>query len=230
MKKTKVIAGFPGIGKTTYAEDHPDLIIYDSDSSQFPKDETWPQNYIEHIQSKIGKADIVFTSTHDIVLKAMKDAEIDFAVFIPAQHQRKTWVEKRIQSRTTGLNNEKFCNLIRDNMVDWLEALEDSDYEVFSVWSIELGLIAMDAEGWEKPFGVCPFCSKPFELQLCDAEGNWRSDSSYLYEPWSGLGFQVTHNQGDEDCPIQTDEESQETIGNFQWDFAQKAREAFKWK
>ena len=55
MKKTKLVLGFPGVGKTMYYMKKKGKVdVLDSDSSTFPK-ECFPSNYIEHILENIGK-------------------------------------------------------------------------------------------------------------------------------------------------------------------------------
>jgi len=54
-------------------------------------------------------------------------------------------------------------------------------------------------------FDPCPFCGKLPSYNICDDEGNDR-DESYISDPWSGLGFRLTHIECDSDdpCPIST--------------------------
>ena len=136
MKNTKVIAAFPACGKTYYFENREeDNIVLDSDSSQFSwryvRDENggwrkernpdFPDNYITHIKSYIGKADYIFVSTHEEVRKALADAGIDFTVVFPEQSLKAERVG-RCFLRGSG---EAFCKLIADKWDDWILKLEE---------------------------------------------------------------------------------------------------------
>ena len=52
---------------------------------------------------------------------------------------------------------------------------------------------------------ICPFCGGDVSLQLTDREGNWR-DEEYLKEPYSGIGYVLTHTEPNDElnCPIAT--------------------------
>ena len=233
MKKTIVVAGFPGIGKTTYTQNNPHLLICDSDSSQFPKDETWPQNYVDHILSNIGVVDVILISTHDVVLKAMRAAGILFTVVVPQWYDKEDYVWGRIANRVTGLNNKEFCQLIYDNWDNWLGALTgvDSPYCSLAVDSLDDAMLILDYEAFGDSFGECPFCHQPFALQICDHEGNWKYNSEdYLYDSWSGLAFYVTHHNGKKECPIRTREQHNEYVGYDNWYSVRGAIRAFQWK
>lgn len=80
---TKIIAGFPGVGKSTLFNNG--LNCTDSDSSKFPKD-AFPRNYIEHIKSLLEKKehDYIFVSTHETVRHALLAARLNFMLVYPS--------------------------------------------------------------------------------------------------------------------------------------------------
>lgn len=88
MRKTVVISGFPGVGKTSLCARPGGLKILDSDSSNFSwqnqkekiRHPEWPGNYIEHIRQNIGKVDIILVSSHDVVRSALLRAKIPFVL------------------------------------------------------------------------------------------------------------------------------------------------------
>ncbi|RTK92898.1 MAG: hypothetical protein EKK64_11175, partial [Neisseriaceae bacterium] len=81
--QAKVIAAFPGTGKSTYYKQHAtEQIILDSDSSLFDKKD-FPNNYIQHIKNHLNKADIIFVSSHKIVRDALVEANIPFTLIYP---------------------------------------------------------------------------------------------------------------------------------------------------
>ncbi len=111
--QTRVVAAFPGTGKSTYCRNHPDCS--DSDSSKFDKAE-FPQNYIEHIKSLIGKKTYVFVSSHKAVRDALLAAGIPFNLVIPTLDCKEEYL-KRFKERG---NPESFIKLISDNWETWI--------------------------------------------------------------------------------------------------------------
>jgi hypothetical protein len=89
--ETKVIAGFPGTGKTTYFEQNSDCL--DSDSSKFSKID-FPNNYIQHIKDNIGKVSYIFVSTHAEVITALINEGIDFTLVYPQQTLKSYYIRK----------------------------------------------------------------------------------------------------------------------------------------
>ena len=97
-----IIAGFEGVGKTTYARMHPEDVV-DLDYAQFkfeasgsstgskaskPDPErtinpNWPFNYIEAIEDAKNDYTYVLISTDDVVLSILKEREEAFLVVRP---------------------------------------------------------------------------------------------------------------------------------------------------
>ena len=105
---TKVISGFPGVGKS-YLFNNTDLKVLDSDSSNFSwikdsegrntkeRNPDFPQNYIDHIKKNIGKVDIILTSSHDVVRKALKESCIDYILVHPNIRAKEEYIERYTQ-------------------------------------------------------------------------------------------------------------------------------------
>ena len=100
---TKIYSIFPACGKTWLFEHQEDygLKILDSDSSHFSwvyingvkeRNPNFPDNYIEHIKSKIGKYDYIFVSSHASVREALDKEGIDFTIVYPAQSCKAEWI------------------------------------------------------------------------------------------------------------------------------------------
>lgn len=125
MKETKVVSGFPGVGKSYLfnkaKEDN--LVVLDSDSSKFDK-KHFPQNYIKHIKENIGKADYIMVSSHDVVRNALMDNDINYTIIYPALDLKDEYIE-RYKNRG---NDEKFINFISNN---WDKFITDIQQETF---------------------------------------------------------------------------------------------------
>ena len=128
MKKTKLVLGFPGVGKTMYYMKKKGKVdVLDSDSSTFPK-EGFPSNYIEHILENIGKQDLIFISTHEVVRKALKSIDIfsnenvDGVYLVYPDLSLKDDYLKRYKERG---NNKQFIEVLDKMFDNWVEELNN---------------------------------------------------------------------------------------------------------
>lgn len=126
--RTKIIAGFPGIGKSySYNKRLSDSI--DSDSSRFSwiitetgekiRNPDFPKNYIRHIKNNIGNVKYIFVSTHKEVRDALKDECIFFYLVFPGFGPLETYI-KRYQERGS---SSDFIELVRNNWMSWNQEL-----------------------------------------------------------------------------------------------------------
>ena len=117
--ETKIVSAFPGTGKSYYFQNS-DQEILDSDSSTFDK-QHFPENYIKHIKDNIGKADIIFVSSHEEVREALINNGIQFILIYPDISLKNEYI-RRYEDRG---NNEKFVELISSNWEIWLDELQN---------------------------------------------------------------------------------------------------------
>lgn len=123
--KTHIVSGFPGVGKS-YASTHSELTVIDADSSAFSwlepgvRNPDFPSNYIAHIQSLIGTADVVFVSSHEVVRDALREANMTYLLFYPDKRLKAEYLE-RYRSRG---NDEAFINMIDQNWDAFIDAIE----------------------------------------------------------------------------------------------------------
>lgn len=129
--KTKIIAGFPGTGKSTYHRKHPDTTL-DSDSSSFSwiitdegkiRNPDFPSNYIEHIRSSLdsNKYDYIFVRTHKEVRDALTDAGIPFIIAYPPFYEKDRFLKKY---KLRG-SPQAFIDLIDKNWNEWIADLDN---------------------------------------------------------------------------------------------------------
>jgi len=109
IQKPLYIAGFPGVGKTYYAQHNK---CHDSDSSKFAKDLAWPKNYIKHLKTLGG---IVLTSTHSVVRDALADAKMPFVLVYP-EAERKDMYLRRYAERGSP---ESFIRMVEQKWDEW---------------------------------------------------------------------------------------------------------------
>ena len=115
MKETKIISAFPGTGKTHFFN-NTDLFVLDSDSSYFDKSK-FPQNYIEHIKTYIGKVDYILVSSHEDVRNALTENRIDYVLVYPSISLKEEYLD-RYKKRGSA---DGFINLINANWDKWIK-------------------------------------------------------------------------------------------------------------
>lgn len=128
--KTKIISGFPAVGKSHFYENNSELIVLDSDSSKFSwisegvRHPEFPQNYIEHIKSNIGKANVILVSSHKVVRDALKENNIHYTLMYPDKSLKDEYIQ-RYKHRG---NNDAFIKMIDSNWDSFIDEIEQETY------------------------------------------------------------------------------------------------------
>lgn len=151
--RTKIIAGFPGIGKS-YSHKKRLLTSLDSDSSLFSwminengekvRNPEFPKNYINHIKENIGKYEYIFVSTHKDVREALKDECIFFNLVFPGFAPLDEYI-RRYQERGS---SDEFIKLLEEKWLEWNHELHNENYgckkHVLGYTTLEALLIEID--------------------------------------------------------------------------------------
>lgn len=130
MFNTQIISGFPGVGKTYFYKENPDLCIIDSDSSTFSwiekgiRNPEFPNNYIDHIKSIIGNFSVIFVSSHKAVRDALRANNVAYILAYPDKSLKELYIE-RYQARG---NDENFIKLIEQNWDAFIDEIENESY------------------------------------------------------------------------------------------------------
>lgn len=117
---TLVVSAFPGCGKSHLFRNKGDKKILDSDSSTFDKSQ-FPENYINHIKSNIGDADIILVSSHKEVRDALQNQGIEFTLVYPSRDIKEEYIQRYIDRG----NDDKFVELLKKNWENWMTELEE---------------------------------------------------------------------------------------------------------
>jgi hypothetical protein len=120
--ETLVVSAFPGCGKSHLFRNKGEKKILDSDSSTFDKSQ-FPQNYIEHIKSNIGKVDIILVSSHKEVRDALVSESINFTLVYPSKDIKDEYIQRYIDRGNDG----KFVELLKQNWDNWTDELENQE-------------------------------------------------------------------------------------------------------
>lgn len=116
---------FLGCGKTTcYIKLKDKLKVLDSDSSTFDKKD-FPANYIKHIKENIGKVDIIFVSSHQVVRNAMKENNIPYSIYYPSKERKKEMLELY---KMRG-NNDDFIWFLDNNFDYFIDNIDKEEIE-----------------------------------------------------------------------------------------------------
>lgn len=130
MKKTKVISGFPGVGKSTLTKNATDKVMLDSDSSQYSwlepgvRHPDFPNNYMERIKENIGKVDYIFVSSHDVVREALEANRIPYTIVYPSKELKQEYIQRYIDRG----NNDAFVRLLEEKYEEFIEGIEKETY------------------------------------------------------------------------------------------------------
>ena len=125
--KTRIISGFPGIGKTYFCNNS-DYLVLDSDSSQYSwvlengvkkRNPDFPANYIQHIKDNIGKYEFILVSSHLEVREALKLDCLFFYLIYPNLKDKMEYL-KRYAERGS---DDAFVKLLSDNWDNWIKEL-----------------------------------------------------------------------------------------------------------
>ncbi len=121
----KIIAGFPGVGKSFYQKNNPECL--DSDSSFYSAEERFPDSYMQHIVRTLqeNKYNVILVSTHAVVLEAMCEYGFRFTVVYPHIDLKEEYLERYRQRQSP----PALIKIISDNWDDWITALEASSYK-----------------------------------------------------------------------------------------------------
>lgn len=115
---TRIISGFPGVGKS-YLAQNTNKIVIDSNSSSFScDDKLFPDNYMEHIkklQHPETTCDLILVSTHERVRQGLVDRDMQFTLVYPSIELKAEYLQRFA---------DRGCV---DNFIDFME----KNWEVF---------------------------------------------------------------------------------------------------
>ena len=142
-----IIAGYPGIGKTTLSKYFPNMI--DLDSDKFRKNATSSDWYIYYVNAALNirmhnKNDIIFISTHkDVIsyLAKQKGPTLVGSIY-PSLELEDAWCEKlydRILPENRNLDNGKYRTYlhVKENYKNDIEYFKKS-------WILGMEITSMD--------------------------------------------------------------------------------------
>jgi len=172
-KPTIIVSAFPACGKSYMFNNYngKPFAMLDSDSSNFSwikdengentkeRDPNFPTNYIKHIKDNIGKVDVIFVSSHDIVRKALNKNNINFFMVYPDKSMKDEWI-RRFRERG---NDEGFIKFISDNWDSFIDEIEKEEKCLKEKLSVDHLYID------NKYIASC------FDISMGNLSSNWRN-------------------------------------------------------
>lgn len=115
VQNGRLVAAFPGTGKTHFFNRSYTGIVLDSDSSLFHKDD-FPENYIRHIKACQDTATIILISSHKVVRDALVRENLHFTLIYPKEQLKDEYLQRYKMRGST----ENFISMMNNNWSNWL--------------------------------------------------------------------------------------------------------------
>ena len=119
-RRTDVICGFPGLGKSSAAGRY----IADLDSADFMGPNRW-EDYERAIKEQIGKVNYILVSCHPETRAILKNLGIHYYIAYPSRELKEEYLE-RYRKRGDSI---EFTNLLSNNFDHFINSIESDDYE-----------------------------------------------------------------------------------------------------
>lgn len=116
----QLVSAFPGCGKSTFKEQHQP--VYDSDSSQFPKDK-FPWNYLAYLRDRVILRDSALISSHKQVREGLSRMGLHFLLVYPVVECKEEYL-KRYRDRGSPTF---FLDLLSNNWEAWIAECQAHD-------------------------------------------------------------------------------------------------------
>lgn len=116
----RVIAGFPGVGKSTLCTQYHNVV--DLDSALFEKNEQFAENYVNKIKEELQVPNrCVVVSVHPPLLEKMKEEGIPFYLVYPGSSLKEEFLVRYEGRKDT----KDFIKQLDDNWFNYLNGLHN---------------------------------------------------------------------------------------------------------
>ncbi|MCA9355636.1 hypothetical protein KC865_03780 [Candidatus Kaiserbacteria bacterium] len=97
IKPVGIIAGAPGVGKSTMTGGlSDDITVADIEPTPYTKAEDWPNNYIEEVIERSRDTDLVLITTNPVVVQALRERGLSVTVICPDESLKDEYRQRYI--------------------------------------------------------------------------------------------------------------------------------------
>lgn len=133
LKHTRIISGFPGIGKSFFRTKYQDYLVYDAETTSYlwkmsdsgkQKNQDFPNNFIKHLKSLIGIYDFIFIRYDKDIQDALITANIPYGIIYPNKSLKSEFIRRYNARKASQLT----IDLLNDNFEKWIDEIQSDKY------------------------------------------------------------------------------------------------------
>ena len=120
---TKIISGFPGVGKSHLGKrSDNEIVVLDLESSDFKGESRW-EDYKSEIKNQVGKVDVLFVSSHKESRKILSELGLNFYLVYPDRSLKAEYL-RRYRERGS---SEEFIEMMDKNFDHFIDSIENEE-------------------------------------------------------------------------------------------------------
>ena len=120
---TKIISGFPGVGKSHLGKrSDNEIVVLDLESSDFKGENKW-EDYKNEIKNQVGKVDVLFVSSHKETRKILSELGLNFYLVYPDRNLKDEYLRRYTERGST----EEFIDMMDKNFDLFIDSIENEE-------------------------------------------------------------------------------------------------------
>lgn len=120
---TKIISGFPGVGKSHLGKRLDNEVkVLDLESSDFKGENRW-EDYKNGIKNQVGKVDVLFVSSHKETRKILSELGLNFYLVYPDRSLKDEYLRRYAERGST----EEFIEMMDKNFDLFIDSIENEE-------------------------------------------------------------------------------------------------------
>ena len=120
---TKIISGFPGVGKSHLGKrSDNEIVVLDLESSDFKGENRW-EDYKNEIKNQIGKVDVLFVSSHKETRKILSELGLNFYLVYPDRSLKDEYLRRYAERGSS----QEFIEMMDKNFDLFIDSIENEE-------------------------------------------------------------------------------------------------------
>lgn len=120
---TKIISGFPGVGKSHLGKrSDNEVVVLDLESSDFKGENRW-EDYKNEIKNQIGKVDVLFVSSHKETRKILSELGLNFYLVYPDKSLKDEYLRRYAERGSS----QEFIDMMDKNFDLFIDSIENEE-------------------------------------------------------------------------------------------------------